>query len=222
MPLFKWGKSSFGQSLATLVNEPATTSNTGWTSWFQKQPAPTTTTTASADAIGQNTLASTSTSVKTLDVGPVSITRGTVDATALAQSSDGSTTYASAVTSALYPQGDVMLEQATNTNGSGADASGDWAYASSTTSFMSIDIQGIDFTPRLIQKTTDATVTTKPASFNGNLATFNVDMSASGDNTYADAQVSALTVEDRYSSATTTTVTSAQSYSRLDYFHSLF
>lgn len=224
MPFPKLTKTNLGQSLSSLKNDAGKPApDTSLMSLFQKQTAPATTSTAtaSADAVGEDTLATTSTTLKTMDIGPVAITRGLVSATALAQSTD-STPYASATTLATIPQGDVIITRNANVSGAGQDSAGAWSYASSTTWFMSIDIQGLELKPKIIEKTTDTTITTRPATISGNLATFDVDASARGADTYTDTQVSAVTVEDRYSSSVTTTTVSAQSDSLIEFFHSLF
>jgi hypothetical protein len=222
MPLPKLLKPNLAQTLSSLKTDSVKSApETSLASFFQKQPATTTIANASADAVGENTLATTSTTLKTMDVGIVAITRGTVSATALAQST-GSTPYASAATQATMPPGDLLIQRNTNVNGAGQDSAGAWSYASSTTSFLSIDLQGIDLKPRIVENVTETTITTRPASVSGNLATFNVDASARGADTLTETQVSAITVENLYSSATTTTTVSTQTDSLFEFFHSLF
>ena len=222
MPLPKLLKPNLAQTLSSLKTDSVKSApETSLASFFQKQPATTTIANASADAVGENTLATTSTTLKTMDVGIVAITRGTVSATALAQST-GSTPYASAATQATMPPGDLLIQRNTNVNGASQDSAGAWSYASSTTSFLSIDLQGIDLKPRIVENVTETTITTRPASVSGNLATFNVDASARGADTLTETQVSAITVETLYSSATTTTTVSTQTDSLFEFFHSLF
>jgi hypothetical protein len=216
------GKANWGQMLSAAKAAAAKTSDSVWGGLFQKQAPAIATAAASADAVGQDTYAATSTNLKTMDVGPVSITKGTVSATALAQTKDGSTPYTSATTLASASSADVIIQKTTSASGSGADAAGAWSYASSTTRFLSIDIQGVDLTPRIVTKTADATVTTRPASTSGNDARFDVNVAAQGDDTYTDVQTSAISVEDRYSGVTTTTTVAAQTDSILEFFNTLF
>jgi hypothetical protein len=149
--------------------------------------------TASADATatGEDTFAATEAVVKVVDRGPVTVALGTINATATAEGDDA---YAAAWTEVTVDGADINIGQTTE--------SGDgMATASSTTRFVAVDIEGVDFARGPIAVSSDYEVESQPAAIDGNTATFAVDVTAVGDNAHVTADAT-VTTTDQLSDST--------------------
>lgn len=156
-------------------------------------------TTISGDAlaVGENTAVSGTISVTTTDVGPV--TRSTAEATftAMAQSPEGGDAYAVADTSATADGADLLITHSTNTTGT--DDSGGLATmtATSTTSLFALDIEAVDLPVGTIsvEPTTWHDDPCLTGIIDGNVATLDASVQATGENTLAGVDMSVMTTD---------------------------
>ena len=195
MPLTNW--KSFFSDLANKYDNPAPTSPGSGTS-----PAPsngsTTTVQATADAVGTDTYAKIDTSISANDKPAVTITQGEISATAAAQSTQAAPAYASTSADVSLPNADLIFYARNESAATGGSDNATWATSSTSVSFLAIDFKFLDFgAPKVWTKS--STETAPDLLISGNLAAFNTNVSASGNNTLTSVEQSSLVVEDRFS-----------------------
>jgi hypothetical protein len=146
--------------------------------------------TASADATatGEDTFAATEAVVKVVDRGPVTVALGTMTANATA-TAEGDVAYATAYTEATADGADISIGQTATSESDGATT------ASSTTRFVAVAIEGVDFERGPIAVSSDHEVESQPAAIDGNTATFDVDVTAIGDNAHVTANTTVITTD---------------------------
>lgn len=153
----------------------------------------TTTLSGSATAVGDSTLITGTIISTATDVGPVTLTSGTSTFTATAQSTDDDLAYATAETYAGVEGEDLLLtltQISTGTNYSGNQTT---MTATSSTSLFALDIEAVDLPTGTI--TVEQEGSCDPATFDGNVATFDLAASATAENTYVEADVSLVTTD---------------------------
>jgi hypothetical protein len=154
-------------------------------------------------AIGQDTLAQGSVSLKVNDAGPVTIVRGTTTFSATAQSTDSSTAYATADTFAGVSGADRVHTRTTTMDQSDQDEDTSTWSATSTTRVFAIDIEGRTL-PNSPASSIHQVKQLSPADIDGvdidgNVAMVQVDALVEGENTYVSVDTSVLAVEDTLS-----------------------
>jgi hypothetical protein len=161
----------------------------------------TTSLSASADAVGESTFSSVDATINTTKVFGIAIAKGTITTTASAVSDEGETAYTSTSTDLSFSDADILIQFTKSASGSGVDDGEAWSTTTSTTSFLAIDLP--DFINRkLFVNHEFSTIIVDPPELSGNLAVFNVGISASGEDTATDVQLESLAVEDQFSSVT--------------------
>jgi hypothetical protein len=155
-----------------------------------------------AAAIGEDTFASVDATSRLTDFGQVTLANGDVTATAIAESPDGETAFATVDTYVETSGADVVLVKTSTTSYEQNVIS----YASSETNLKAIDVENLDSetkvilvdTSRIDQGHGTADVTT---DLDGNVATATFDAQASAGNSLVTVDAAALTVEDELSTS---------------------
>lgn len=165
-----------------------------------------------ADAAGQDTLAALDVALRIIDRGAVTLAMGSAKMTASALAPDGDTAFASAYSDLSVGSADISLSHTRIMAGSGVTNGKAWSTETATTTFLALDIDGLQplFGPIKLNFQSSGTIS-KPPSIQGNLATFSVDAEVHGSDTYLDVAADAVTVEDRYSSTTSIVLGAADS-----------
>jgi hypothetical protein len=158
----------------------------------------TTTMSGDAVAVGDNTLVTGTTTVKTTDVGPVTKTSGKTTFTATAQSSDGDTTYAAAYTYADAEGEDLLISRTQTSTGTNHMGNQTTMTAISSTSVFALDIEQVDLPigPITIDRMVEQEEDCDAAAIDGNVALFDVEIQAYGEDTYAGLEAFVLTTDD--------------------------
>lgn len=155
----------------------------------------------SADAVGVDTYAAAEVSVRLHQRGIVTLAYGSLDFRAEARAPAGGTAFAITATDISAAGADFFLANTAHASGEGRAAGQAWATATSTTSFFALDVQGFQFSGGPVSRVTEtqANLGRPGGTVQGNVAVFDVDSQTFGDNTLNDVTVSALTVEDQFS-----------------------
>jgi hypothetical protein len=140
---------------------------------------------------------------KTVDLGLVSYAVGTCTFTATATATEGSTAVAFANSYATVTGADLVITF-TRSGSTDLKQGAEGAYATSTTSFLAIDLEFWDSArgPIVIDYDGDLCGFKVPRGFEGNTAVLDALLKAFGENTLADLQADVLTVEDTLSTVT--------------------
>jgi hypothetical protein len=154
-----------------------------------------------ATAIGQNTVADGNLSLGVKDHGPVTIIKGKISATATATSPDDTATYATAESGATVTGADIVRTKTKTSSYTEQDGDTSVWTQTSTTKLFAIDIEGRNFTKVKAQTKVEQKDTKQDLDFDidGNIADLDASVRVEGEHTYADAQISILTVEDSLS-----------------------
>jgi hypothetical protein len=155
---------------------------------------------SNAVAVGGDTVATSEISIEMTSHGRVTITTGTVSATASSSASAEDTAYASVETK-IVSASDILRTTTTTTSGSGETDGSSWWFDASSTHFFVIDIDGVDLGngSLTIDRTSSELVVTQPEPIEGNVAALNIKAMVLVNDTYAEVQAEVLAVEDQLS-----------------------
>lgn len=169
-----------------MGDRPQTTSSTGLV----------TTISGDAFAVGQNTSVSGTITASTKDVGAVTLSSATATFTAIAQSAEGDV-YAAADTSASADGADLLICRTMNTTGTDDSGGLTTMTATSTTSLFALDLENVDlpFGALSVGPTSWHDDPCLTGIIDGNVATLDASAQASGENTLAEVDMSALTTD---------------------------
>jgi len=157
-------------------------------------------TTISADAlaVGESTRVSGTITATTKDVGPVTLSSAKAVLTATAQSTDGSTVYAAADTSASADGADLVISRTHNSTGTDDSGGLTTMTATSTTSLFALNLEHVDLPFGTISVGSvswhDEPCVT--GILDGNVASLDASAQASGETTLAQVDFSVLTTDD--------------------------
>ncbi|MCI0753859.1 calcium-binding protein [Teichococcus vastitatis] len=168
-----------------------------------------------ADAVGHDTLAAVDVALRIVDRGMVTLALGSVKAIGSASDPQGEGTYAGAMSDLSVTGADVALSRTRTDTGSGVSGGKAWSSETATTTFLALDLDGIQplFGPINRHSQQDGSIRTPP-SVQGNLATYDVDAKVYGSATYVDVTADALALEDRYSTVASIVLGSADTAPR--------
>jgi Ca2+-binding RTX toxin-like protein len=168
-----------------------------------------------ADAVGHDTLAAVDVALRIVDRGIVTLALGSVKAIGSASDPQGEGTYAGAMSDLSVTGADVALSRTRIDTGSGVSGGKAWSSETATTTFLALDLDGIQplFGPINRHSQQDGSIRTPP-SVQGNLATYDVDAKVYGSDTYVDVTADALALEDRYSTVASIVLGSADTAPR--------
>ncbi|UEM24584.1 hypothetical protein JL100_030695 (plasmid) [Skermanella mucosa] len=163
-----------------------------------------------ATAVGQDTLAEGKATLQVKDLGAVTVVKGTASFGATAQSTGGSTAYATADSFADVSGADIVITRTKSTSNTTENGDSTTWTETSTTRVLAIDIEGITLPKTLDLSAGLSKVLSKiqgfkaikkpdPVDLDGNVAKVQIDVLVEGENTYADVGTSVLTVEDTLS-----------------------
>lgn len=147
-----------------------------------------------ADAFGTSTLASANVELHILDRGLASMAVGSASFTAIAQSPEAGEAFAASYADVEVADG-AYVKVDTRTM-----SSADGASQTSLLQFAALDLK-LDLCPTASSRT-DTQLSQPDTSISGNLAVFDVSVTALGPNSYTDAAVDALAFEGALSSVT--------------------
>ncbi|MFC3126694.1 calcium-binding protein [Pseudoroseomonas globiformis] len=167
----------------------------------ERNDAPMTVTLAAGgDAAGVDTLAALDVALRIIDRGAVTLALGSVKSTASARTEAGEIAFASAYSDLDIGGADIALSRTRTLTGSGTANGEAWSSQITTTNFLAVDIDGLQplFGPIKLHQNSTGTISNAP-TFQGNLATFEIDAKVFGGDTYLDVSADAVTVQDRYS-----------------------
>jgi hypothetical protein len=155
-----------------------------------------------ATAVGENTIAKTSIIGKSADVGLVSYAIGTTTFTAAATESREGTAFASTSSYANVSGADLILiynDHGELTPSAGADV----AYSTSSTTFIAIDLEFWDWAwgPIVIEADREVEFDCIRFEIEGNAATLQASLEATGPETLVSLDANVLAVEDTLSSS---------------------
>jgi len=170
----------------------------------------TTTMMGDAFAVGDNTLVTGTSTAKTTDVGPITKTSGKTTFTATAQSSDGDTAYATAYTYADAKGEDLSISRTHTSTGKNYSGDQTTMTATSSTFVFALDIEEVDLPIGTItvDRTVDQEGECDAAAIDGNVATFDANIQANGEDTYAGLEAFVLAT-DEFSTVTASAITIA-------------
>jgi hypothetical protein len=159
-----------------------------------------------SDAVGIDTLAQGDMFARLIDKGKVSIAFGSASFSAVAESTGDELAFASAFSDAHVSGADFVISWTRHESVNLESNDGRYAKDVSTTYVFALDFEAWDLRrgPITVDADRDKSFFGElcwlPDLIEGNLATFNVDVQAAGENTYADVVTSVLAVEDQLSS----------------------
>jgi hypothetical protein len=156
-----------------------------------------------ASAFGAETTASSVMRGTVVDLGLVSYAIGTCSFTATATAAEGDTAVAVANSFATVTGADLVITF-TRSGSTDLTQGADLAHATSTTSFLAIDLEFWDSArgPIVIDYDGDLCDFKVPRGFERNTAVLDALLQAFGENTLSDLQADVLTVEDTLSTVT--------------------
>ena len=155
----------------------------------------------SVDAVGESTVAILDTTVRVLDLGPITVSFGKADLSAAASSGVGKGAYASAQESLDVFGADLVLSRSSLASGSGETDGKSWWAVASKLAFVAVDLKNFDPVHGQISiaTTKTGTITSAPDVPSGNVALANINVKAVSGNSYADVAVDVVAIEDRLS-----------------------
>ncbi len=156
----------------------------------------------SADAVGENTLASVDVKAISVTRGLISFAAGAISAVASATAAAEGGAFAAAEASFAITGADLAVVGTRSLEGFDTTPEESWWSASKATSFFALDIKGIMPRTGSILAEFDAagTLTEPIPTLMGNSAVFEGVVRAFGDSTLADLQVDVLAIADTFSS----------------------
>lgn len=162
-----------------------------------------------ADAVGEDTLATAGISLKVSEKSQVTKIKGEVTTNAVATSSDGDIVYASAQTGVEFSGVDKSSTKTKMTTSSGEENGVLWSVETTTTKFRAMDTPGQqdDDQSVTVESTKLRISNEQPANVEGNVATAEIDSVIDADNSLNEASINVLVIEDQYSSVSLSTTT---------------
>ncbi|MEO3388482.1 calcium-binding protein [Mesorhizobium sp. CAU 1741] len=162
--------------------------------------------TVSADAFGEDTLADATLNITIIDRGLASFAFGTTTVLAAAQSPDPGSAYAITSTSV-----DIVGAEFIRTDQVAGSTWDDYAMAD----MQAVEFQAIDthfFSALAVNSGSASAGDPQIGNISGNLATFEADISAEGDDTFVELLTDAIAVEDSFSSTVLSGTAAAETY----------
>lgn len=155
-----------------------------------------------ADAVGENTLATADISLKVSEKNQGTKIKGEVTTTAVATSSDGDGVYASAQTGVEFSGVDKSSALTRTKRSSGEEDSVSWSAETTTTKFRAVDASGrqSDDQSVTVESTKIHVSNDPPADVEGNVAAANVESVVEAGNSLNEASIDVLVITDQYSS----------------------
>lgn len=159
---------------------------------------------STAIAVGTDTLVTESADCQLTAFDWGSLATGTVSLAAFASGPEDGLATASAENLVEILDADVVFLFTTTVSGSGVEDGTAWGAYQATTSYWAIDIDGMKPRggPIVIEIDQSLPFCGLPADLDGNAATFDISNVATGDDSFVDVLLEALTVEDAMSSVT--------------------
>ena len=155
-----------------------------------------------ADAVGENTLATADISLKVSEKNQGTKIKGEVTTTAVATSSDGDGVYASAQTGVEFSGVDKSSALTRTKRSSGEEDGVSWSAETTTTKFRAVDASGrqSDDQSVTVESTKIHVSNDPPADVEGNVAAANVESVVEAGNSLNEASIDVLVITDQYSS----------------------
>ena len=155
-----------------------------------------------ADAVGENTLATADISLKVSEKNQGTKIKGEVTTTAAATSSDGDGVYASAQTDVEFSGVDKSSALTRTKRSSGEENGVSWSVETTTTKFRAIDASGrqSDDQSLTVESTKVRVSNDPPAALEGNVAAAEIEAVIEADNSLNEASIDVLVITDQYSS----------------------
>ena len=155
-----------------------------------------------ADAVGENTLATADISLKVSEKNQGTKIKGEVTTTAVATSSDGDGVYASAQTGVEFSGVDKSSALTRTKRSSGEEDGVSWSAETTTTKFRAVDASGrqSDDQSVTVESTKIHVSNDPPADVEGNVAAANVESVVEAGNSLNEALIDVLVITDQYSS----------------------
>ena len=155
-----------------------------------------------ADAVGENTLATADISLKVSEKNQGTKIKGEVTTSATATSSDGDSVYASAQNGVEFSGVDKSSALTRTERSSGEEDGVSWSVETTTTKFRAIDASGrqSDDQSVTVESTKVHVSNDPPPHVEGNVATAEIESVIEADNSLNEASIDVLVITDQYSS----------------------
>lgn len=164
----------------------------------------------STTAVGENTFTDATVTVSMVDRGRLSVAFGKATFTAAADAPGTDVAFAAADHNLQIDNADFTRIETRISSGQGVAQGRSWAQETVQTSFLAVNIEGLEFSNSSITET--HTSITKPTfDLSGNVAAFSVDVTSEGNNTVADVAVENIAVENQLSLTDVTATAAATS-----------